>query len=233
MFVSNTEEIKNLLTQNPDQAAFGTQDELLEFIEHENPDLNDVAAKYFSEIEAFKTGEFELSHGGTSDYYVDMRRVWEYPLGTQLGGSVLAQTAEDEILEDGDRTPVVWGIPTEGMYASLGMSLAGGWPQGYIRDKQKEYGTGNRIETFNTATHPEDSNYVHVVADGVATTGTSVAEGIEGLRDRGFDDDDFAYSGEIVGLVLVDREEGASERLAEHDSEMYSVFTPEDVRNVG
>lgn len=217
--------------EKEDLAPEEVRTELTDFIQDSDPEFPDVVARYLRKVDAFMTGTFELSNGGTSDYYVDARRTWEYPLGRILGGEALARTAEEEIVPDGYGDSVIgFGIPTEGMYASMKMAEQRGWRQGYVREGKKEYGTGQAVETVQQWTD-NPGEHIKLVADGVTTTGTSLAEGIKTLRNAGFGEDGPAIPGPVYGVVLVDRKEGAEERLHGINSDIYSVFTPDDIRS--
>jgi orotate phosphoribosyltransferase len=84
-----------------------------------------------------------------------------------------------------------------------------------VRKGQKEYGTGNRIEGELT-----EGERVVVLED-ITTTGTSALEAVEALRAAGASVDRL--------LVVVDREEGARERLDEHDIELEALTTASEL----
>jgi orotate phosphoribosyltransferase len=94
-------------------------------------------------------------------------------------------------------------------------SVETGLPYVIARKQQKEYGTGNRIEG-----RLAEGERVVVIED-IATTGTSALEAVEALRDAG------AVVDRV--LVVVDREEGARERLAEADVELEALLTAADL----
>ncbi|MEF8807720.1 MAG: orotate phosphoribosyltransferase, partial [Natronomonas sp.] len=60
-----------------------------------------------------------------------------------------------------------------------------------------------------------------IVLEDIATTGQSAIDAVEALRDAG------AVVDRV--LVVVDREEGARENLAEHDIELQSLVTASDL----
>jgi orotate phosphoribosyltransferase len=156
--------------------------------------------------EAVEFGEFELSHGGTSDYYVDkylfetepdpLRRIAE-AFATELDGEKLAGVALGAV-----PLVAVTSVETDTPYV-------------IVRKATKEYGTGNRIEG-----RLADGEEVVVLED-IATTGTSAASAVEALRDAG-------ATVERV-LVVVDREEGASDLLADHGVELDALLTASDL----
>lgn len=87
-------------------------------------------------------------------------------------------------------------------------------PYVIARKKAKEYGTAKRIEGAL-----EDGEEVVVLED-IATTGQSAVDAVEALRDAG------AVVDRVI--VVVDRQEGADELLAEHDIELGTSTTPRE-----
>mgnify|MGYP001627052387 FL=1 len=84
-------------------------------------------------------------------------------------------------------------------------------PYVIARKQAKEYGTGNRIE----GTLAEDEEGVGL--EDIATTGRSAVDAVEALREAG------AVVNRV--LVVVDREEGARELLADHDVTLEALVT--------
>jgi len=142
--------------------------------------------------EAIRFGEFELSHGGTSSYYIDKYRFETDP-------DALAAIAEAFANLVGDR--LLAGVALGAVPLVTAASLQTGTPYVVVRKRSKGYGTANRIEGSL-----EEGAEVVVIED-IATTGTSALEAVEALRDAG------AVVEEV--LVVVDREEGATELLAD------------------
>jgi orotate phosphoribosyltransferase len=156
--------------------------------------------------DAVRFGEFELSHGGTSDYYVDKYLFETDPdcLGV-IARALAARTAGETLA----------GVALGAVPLVAATSVAGGNRYVIVRKAAKEYGTGNRIEGRLEADQP-----VTVVED-VATTGTSAAEAVAALREAG------AVVDRV--LVVVDRQEGATERLADAGVELEALLTAEDL----
>jgi orotate phosphoribosyltransferase len=88
-------------------------------------------------------------------------------------------------------------------------------PYVIVRKEAKEYGTGNRIE----GTLPAAGEVV--VIEDIATTGQSAIDAVEALREAG-------ATVERV-LVVVDREEGATAAMADHDVVLESLVTASDL----
>jgi orotate phosphoribosyltransferase len=151
-------------------------------------------------------GEFELSHGGTSDYYVDKYRFETDPRALSLVAEAFAARLDGE-------TPA--GVALGAVPLVAATAVEAGVPYVVVRKAAKEYGTGNRIEGTLA-----DGERVVVLED-VATTGTSALEAVEALREAG------AVVDRV--LVVVDREEGARERLAEAGVDLEALVTAGDL----
>jgi orotate phosphoribosyltransferase len=156
--------------------------------------------------EAVKFGEFELSHGGTSEYYVDKYVFETDPHCLELIAEAFAERVGDSKLA---------GVALGAVPLVAATAVETGNPYVIVRKKAKEYGTGNQIEGDF-----EDGEEVVVLED-IATTGQSAIDAVEALRDAG------AVVDRV--LVVVDREEGARENLAEHDIELESLLTASEL----
>ena len=161
------------------------------------------------DADAVQYGGFELSHGGTSDYYVD-----KYLFETDphcLG--LIAQAFAERLERGGGRAgdTKLAGVALGAVPLVSVTSVETGNPYVIVRKQQKDYGTANLVEG-----RLEEGEEVVVLED-IATTGQSAADAVEALRDAG-------ATVERV-LVVVDREEGAAENLADHDVELESLLT--------
>lgn len=156
--------------------------------------------------DALRFGEFELSHGGTSSYYVDKYRFETDPSALELIADAFADLV-------GDRTPA--GVALGAVPLVTATALKTGGPYLIVRKSSKEYGTAQRIEG-----ELEPDTEVVVLED-VATTGTSALEAVEALRAAG------ARVDEV--LVVVDRDEGARERLEAADVTLKSLLSAGDL----
>ncbi|MDY6817552.1 MAG: orotate phosphoribosyltransferase [Halobacteriales archaeon] len=156
--------------------------------------------------DAVKFGEFELSHGGTSNYYVDKYLFETDPRCLRL----LAKAFADRVGTTKLAGVALGAVPLVAVIAAETDN-----PYVIARKAAKDYGTGNRIEG-----RLEPGEEVVVIED-IATTGTSAVEAVEALRDAGAKVDRV--------IVVVDREEGARENLAEHGIELESLLTASDL----
>ncbi len=158
------------------------------------------------EADAVRYGEFELSHGGTSDYYIDKYRFETDPRCLSLIAEAFAERIGDETLA---------GVALGAVPLVAVTSVETGRPYVIARKRKKEYGTGNLIE----GELAEDERVV--VLEDIATTGQSSADAVSALREAG-------ATVERV-LVVVDREEGASETLADAGVELEALLTAGDL----
>ncbi|MFC4988543.1 MULTISPECIES: orotate phosphoribosyltransferase [Saliphagus] len=156
--------------------------------------------------DAVRYGEFELSHGGTSDYYVDKYRFETDPDCLRAIADAFAERARGTKLA---------GVALGGVPLAAAASVAGGLPYVIARKQRKEYGTGNVIEG-----DLEAGEEVVVVED-VVTTGTSLVDAVEALRSAGATVE--------RALVVVDREEGGREAVEDAGVEMEALVTASDL----
>ncbi|GAB6860592.1 orotate phosphoribosyltransferase [Haloplanus litoreus] len=156
--------------------------------------------------EAVKFGEFELSHGGTSDYYVDKYLFETDPECLRLIAEAFAERIDE---------PKLAGVALGAVPLVAVTSAETRRPYVIARKQAKEYGTGNRIEG-----RLDDGDRVVVLED-IATTGKSALDAVEALREAG------AVVDRV--LVVVDREEGAAELLADHGVELDALLTATDL----
>lgn len=155
------------------------------------------------EVDAVRFGEFELAHGGTSEYYVDKYRFETDPACLSLIAEAFAERLPDDA--------VLGGVALGGVPLAAATSVVADLPYVIVRKQRKGYGTGNLIE----GDLPEGASVI--VVEDIVTTGTSLLEAVEGLREAGATVD--------RALVVVDREEGGREAIAEAGVEVDTLLT--------
>lgn len=165
---------------------------------------------------SFRLGEFKLSSGGTSDYYVDCRTTTLDALGARLTGEVFLE----EIRARGWRPQAVGGMTMGADPIVVAVAVVSGEVNGFlIRKTEKEHGTGQRIEGFR------EKGARVVIVDDVCTTGASTIQAIEAAHQ---------FSFEVVGVMcLVEREEAKGRpnvQEAAGVAPFVSIFRANDVR---
>jgi len=165
---------------------------------------------------SFRLGEFKLSSGGTSDYYVDCRTTTLDARGSQFTGRVFL----DEMQERGWGPQAVGGLTLGADPIVTATAATIGEIHGFlVRKADKQHGTGQRIEGFR------EKGARVVIVDDVCTTGASTIQAIEAARKFGF---------EIIGVMcLVEREEAKGRPKVEKaaaPADFVSIFTANDVR---
>src|SRR5579864_8879676 len=166
--------------------------------------------------QSFRLGEFKLSSGGTSDYYIDCRTTTLDAKGSRLTGEVFLE----EIGQRGWKAQAIGGLTMGADPIVVAVSVVSGELNGFlVRKAEKQHGTGQRIEGFR------DKGARVVIVDDVCTTGASTILAIETAREFGF---------EIVGaMCLVEREEAKGRPnvgKAAAPAPFVSIFTATDVR---
>ncbi|GAD52769.1 orotate phosphoribosyltransferase [Halarchaeum acidiphilum MH1-52-1] len=159
------------------------------------------------DADAVQYGEFELSHGGTSEYYVDKYLFETDPRCLRLIAEAFAERVS------GDAK--LGGVALGGVPLAAATAVTADAPYVIARKKAKEYGTANRIEG-----RLDEGEEVVVVED-IATTGQSAVDAVEALRDAGAEVN--------RALLVVDREEGGAALLDEHGVEMEALVTASDL----
>ena len=154
-------------------------------------------ATFLHEKGAIKFGDFTLSSGKKSSYYVDLRRVASFPHQfRKMIKHLQNQIIEKVGLENFD---YIVSIPTGGLVIASSLAFEIVKPLIYVRNKPKEHGTSKSIEGFI-----ERGKKVLMIDD-VATTGGSIINAIESLKEDGIIVSD--------AFVIINRMEGAAESL--------------------
>jgi orotate phosphoribosyltransferase len=165
---------------------------------------------------SFRLGQFKLSSGGTSDYYIDCRTTTLDAKGASLTGRVFLE----EIEQRGWKPQAIGGLTMGADPIVVAVSVVSGTLNGFlVRKAEKQHGTGQRIEGFR------EKGARVVIVDDVCTTGGSTVQAIEAAREFGF---------EIAGVMcLVEREEAKGRENVEKaaaPAPFVSIFTANDVR---
>jgi len=165
---------------------------------------------------SFRLGQFKLSSGGTSDYYIDCRTTTLDARGSQLTGQMFLE----EIRAQGWEPEAIGGLTMGADPIVVAVSVTSGAIHGFlVRKAEKQHGTGQRIEGYR------EKGARVVIVDDVCTTGASTVQAIAAAREFGF---------HVIGaLCLVEREEAQGRPLVEKaaaPAPFITIFTANDVR---
>ena len=164
---------------------------------------------------AYQEGDFILSSGQASSYYINGKQVTLNPQGAlAIGRILLSRLPEDTQAVAGltlGADPIVTAVSVVSAYENRPI------PALIIRKEAKGHGTKAYIEG---PTLPENATVV--VLEDVVTTGRSAMKAVERLRDAGY----------TVNLVisLIDRLQGGAEFYQSVGLKFQTVFTIEDIQ---
>ncbi len=180
----------------------------------ELPALRQALLDLFCEV-AYREGDFLLSSGQKSTYYINGKQVTLHPQGGLAVGRILLPYISPETVAVAGLTlgadPIVTAASVVAAYE--GRSLAAL----IVRKEVKGHGTQAYIEGL---TLPEGSPVV--VLEDVVTTGQSAMKAVDRLREAG-------YQVEEV-ITLVDRQQGGAEFYEKVGLKFQAVFTIQDLQ---
>ncbi len=175
---------------------------------------------------SFRLGQFKLSSGGTSDYYIDCRTTTLHAEGGRLTGQAILDLLDEKHIDAeavGGLTlgadPIVSNVATASAWRALshpGAPLIHGF---IVRKAEKTHGARRRIEGFCR----EGASVV--IVDDVCTTGASTIAAIEAAREAGM---------KVAAVVcIVEREEAIGRPAVEaaaNGAPFLRLFTAAEVR---
>lgn len=166
------------------------------------------------EQEALKKGDFTLSSGKKSNYYLDGRVITLTPEGAYLVANIILELSRERGVS-AIGGPTLGADPIVGALAAISHIKHIPLKTFIVRKATKEHGRQRQIEG------PELTKSEKVIlVDDVATTGKALIEAKEALDKAGVISD--------TAIVIVDRCEGAKENLAKAGLKLESIFTIKD-----
>jgi len=178
-------------------------------------ELRDRLLDLFCEV-AYQEGDFTLSSGQKSTYYINGKQVTLHPAGgVMVGRLLLDQIPLDAIAVAGltlGADPMVSGVSIVGAYRDRPITPL------IVRKEAKGHGTQAYIEG---PTLPPGGKVV--VLEDVVTTGQSAWQAVERLRNAG-------YAVDTV-VALVDRQQGGSEFYQSQGLKFVALFSIADIQS--
>ena len=161
-------------------------------------------------------GDFTLTSGKNSSYYIDLRLVPSYPhqfrkMIKNLQNLIIEKTGLDNF-------DSLASVPTGGLVVTSALAIEIVKPLIYVRNKPKEHGTTKSIEGKIS------TGMKVVMIDDVVTTGTSVLNGIKQLKDAGLSISDL--------YVIINRLEGADKVLADEGIRIHQLTDILEITNI-
>ncbi|MBE9180671.1 orotate phosphoribosyltransferase [Oculatella sp. LEGE 06141] len=178
------------------------------------PTVRQLLLDLFCEV-AYREGDFVLSSGQSSTYYINGKQVTLHPYGGLAVGRVLRSMLPSDTAAVAGLTlgadPMV--TATSVVAAMAGQPIAAL----IVRKEAKGHGTQAYIEG---PTLGADSSVV--VLEDVVTTGQSALKAVERLRQAGY------RVNQIIALV--DRQQGGAELYQQQGLQFETVFSIQDIQ---
>ena len=173
-------------------------------------------AIFLHQNDIIKFGDFTLASGKNSSYYIDLRLVPSYPhqfrkMVKNLQNLIIEKTGLDNF-------DSLASVPTGGLVVASALAIEVVKPLIYVRNKPKEHGTTKSIEGKTSA------GMKVVMVDDVATTGTSVLNGIKQLKESGLSISDV--------YVIINRLEGADKALDDMGVQIHQLTDVLEITNI-
>lgn len=171
-----------------------------------------AALKVLLKKNAVKIGEFTLSSGGKSNFYVDGKQITCHPEGLNLMADIILEKIKG-CKVDGIGGMTIGADPIAAAVAMASEKTGNPIPAFIVRKTQKEHGMQKKIEGIIKP----DSNVV--ILDDVITKGTATLQAIAAVEEIGC---------KVVKVIcLVNRQEGGDEALQEYDFD--PIFKKEEL----
>jgi orotate phosphoribosyltransferase len=158
------------------------------------------------DVKVVQAGEFILASGKKSNYFVNIKRASTNPeILREIGRAMAPHVGEAKIA----------GMALGAVPLAVAVSLETNRPFVMVRKEPKDHGTKELVEGDVV---PGEK---FIIVEDVATTGGSTLRVVSALRQKG--------ANVSKAVVVVDREEGATDMLREHGIELVSLFKAKDL----
>lgn len=164
---------------------------------------------------SLKFGDFILTSGAHSNYLFQLRQTTMMPEGAALIGEIVVDFMRGRNIRcvgglELGAVPLVSAISAVSHYKDYPVDAF------FVRKSTKTHGARERIDGY-----VRDGEEVLFVDD-VATSGKSILTAVEVMKEE------FPRSTVRTAFVVVDRQEGATQNLAERGIELVSIFKKSD-----
>lgn len=168
--------------------------------------LRNLALQLY-DVKAVKFGNFQTKVGINTPVYFDLRVIISYPKLMRDLNSLLMAYAKQLGLEYDQ----LCGVPYTALPIATLLSVETDKPMLIRRKEPKGYGTKKQIEGHF------QPNEVCLIIEDVVTSGTSILETVNDLKDEGIRVNDV--------LVVMDREQGGMQNISANDVRPHSLYT--------
>jgi orotate phosphoribosyltransferase len=156
-------------------------------------------------------GDFTLSSGRKSNYLFQLRQTTMLPEGAHLIADIVVDYMKAQSIA-GVGGLAVGAVPMVAAIAAVSFAKSAPVEAFFVRKEAKGHGARERIDGYV----PMEGEAL--IVDDVATTGGSIIEAIAGMKEER------PQARATRALVVIDREEGAAEKLAEKGIALVSIF---------
>ncbi len=168
---------------------------------------------------SYREGDFTLSSGLKSSFYIDLKPTILHPLGAKSLGDLAVEWMQASKLSFAGVGGLTLGADPIVMAVSLSAFSAGiTLPASMIRKEPKKHGTSRYIEGVENFKAGDS----FLVVEDVVTTGGSAKKAVEILKAEGFRPTHV--------FSIVDREAGGSEEFKKMGLSFHSLFTISDLK---
>ena len=177
----------------------------------------DTALRDVIRRRSYRRGKFKLASGAESEFYFNLKPTMMSPEGAYLSARALLKRIREENIDYAGGLEM-GAVPVIACIAALSREDGRPVKTFFVRKKPKDHGTQDLLEGL--APGETLSGQCVMIIDDVATSGGSILKAAEAAR----------AAGAIVAtaLVIIDREEGATEALQKAGIRLLSVLRTKD-----
>lgn len=182
-------------------------------------DQSSIRARAFALIRerSFLRGEFVLASGKTSQYFLDMKPTMFDPEGSYALAELLLDQLSD-VKADYVGGLALGAVPLISTLTMLSHQRNRPVSGFFVRKEVKDHGTKKLVEGLGKGESLHGKKVV--IIDDVTTTGGSSMIAVDAVEESG---------GEVIlGLSVVDREQGAAETYGKRNITFRAVFSASD-----